>query len=107
MAIDTSRMDLREKRRLIDAIAHAIEQASIHCPPRSGWTKPMTRECFHKCLGIYEVLRNEVHFSPQRACDELPSALRCYLEKVPWEPKMTASWVVSDNITSDGIILPS
>lgn len=106
MAIDTSKMDRLEKRLLSEGIAKALEHVSIHCAPTSGWTEAMSKECFHKCMGIWEVLRCDMKFSPPRASDELPQALRCHLEKVPWEPKQTSSWVVADNVTPGGIILP-
>ena len=106
MAIDTSRLAPSEKRRLIVAISKAIEHASIHCAPLTGWTDQMSREAFSQCLGIYEVLRREEQMSPPRACDELKMALRCYLEKVEWETSTSRSWVTADDTTPAGIILP-
>lgn len=77
----------RVTRRFLQTIEHSFKEDA------STVTRAEVTRRFGIIEKIFRELLKEHKWSLQRALDELPLALRCTLDRKPWDPSKRQVWV--------------
>ena len=79
-----------EVGRVTRAIILIIYQSFMEDGSRKTYAETQRR--FDICIELFKMLRGDMKYSIGRALDTMPHALRCKLDRIPWEPSKRNTW---------------
>lgn len=79
-----------EVGRVTRALILIIYQSFVEDGSRKTFAETQRR--FDICIELFKMLRGDMHYSIERTLDTIPHALRCKLDRIPWEPSKRNTW---------------